>query len=192
MKKLLTAALVIVMMFALSLPAMAAITVELIKDPPGHTLIIKDDDNVLYNEKLDSSQTNGNGFNKNFEITLNDGTTINIEKGMTTDELKAAIEDQLDDTTCQHLNQTKVITGAEVALTVDKLNGNQNCYNFTITYTYDMVCDDCGVIVSSDADTIEYSENMANNLKGSVEIGDFTVSFDVKGNVQVRNLSISY
>jgi len=74
-------------------------------------------------------------------------------------------------------------------LVVEKLNGNKNNYKFSIIeVTTTTFCDGNVVVTEANVGT---SLLLDNNMKGSVKISGYTVSFDVKGNTDVRALAVA-
>jgi len=185
MKKFLSLALILTLAFALAVPAMAAapeMTATFVRDSQGNmwTLTIFEDDEVIYTERYSQSNFNNNTI---LTVTLEDGRTFNYSVsggGLIIPE----------DPPCEH-DFVRVVVGAEVSVTIQNVPGNTNPYSFTIAEDCEYICCICG---EQDGDTItEYSYfvvSLHNNYAGLVELGDYTVFINSKGNIQVRELYI--
>ena len=88
--------------------------------------------------------------------------------------------------TCEYI---KTFVGAEVAVSIVNVSGNTNPYTFVITEEYAWVCA-CGETLPNTFEDITFVRNLANNYKGDVNLGEYTVYIYSSGNTTVDELYI--
>ena len=80
------------------------------------------------------------------------------------------------------------VVDARVSLTIAKVSGNTNPYSFTIVETIETLWSDGDI--DTDYNTLEETVNLSNNYTGNVDILDYTVYVNSKGNVTVNACDI--
>ena len=188
MKKILSFALVLVMMLALAVPAMAAegltftIGVKNSQEGGKTPVSIYEDDVLLGTVNISNGNFSGN------PATIDNGTTLELN-GVTYIFKDGKVDLKDDDPPHVH-NYVKTLVGAEVSVTIIKDNGNTNTYIFDITEEYEWVCE-CGDRLDNTFESLDLDPVILhNNYEGFVTLGDYTIFINSKGNTQVREIYI--
>ena len=176
MKKLLSFALALTLVFATAVPAMA-VESSFVRDAQGNmwTLYVGD-------ESFRFSQSDFNN-NSILEVTLADGSTF-----------KWSVSDNAEytepDTGHVHSYVREVVSETATGLTVEKTNGNTNVYIFATEIYSEYVCTECEDVADTKTEDSSVTLVLDNNYKGVVTVGDSVVFIDVKGNTDVRAFDV--
>ena len=188
MKKFLSFALVLMLVFATAVPAMAASGLYFEyggKNPTGHggttAIYVYDDD-----DELIGTAYVGNGYFGGQNDTLKNDVTVTIDGKDYTLNTDGSVTLDVPPHVCDYI---KTHVGKEVDVEIVKTSGNTNFYAFVITEEYEHVCE-CDERLENTFEEITLDIDLANNYKGNVTVGDYTVFIDSKGNTQVIELYI--
>lgn len=171
MKKLLSVALVFTMLFALAIPAMAA------------NDLYKSADGWYYNaEEAGTLTVKDNKVAYTYDVVAGENF-LGLQRGYTGQLKFVAFE-------AAHVcDFVKNLVGAEAALVITKDKGNTNTYSFVITEEFEWVCE-CGERLENTFEDSSFVIPLANNYKGNVVVGNYTVYVASSGNTTVNALYI--
>jgi hypothetical protein len=83
----------------------------------------------------------------------------------------------------------KTFVGAEVDVTIINAQGSTNPYTFVITEEYEWRCE-CGEVKKTKFKDITTTIDLPNNYKGNVEVGEYIVYVNSQGNTKVNDVYI--